>query len=549
MQTMDCLKLSRKVAPCQKSCPAGIDVPRYIRAIAMGKFDESLAIIREAIPFPSICGYACFAPCEIRCSKGQFDEPVAIRALKRFVAEKGGTLWKERLKKSSPTGKKVAVIGAGPSGLTAGYLLTLKGHDVTVFEGRSEPGGMMRWAIPEYRLPSGIVRAEIKEIADTGVKIQTNTRVESIEKLKQSGFHAIYVACGAQKSASLGIPGDSLPGVIGAIEFLEAVKSDKPVHVGERVCVIGGGNAAIDAARTAVRMGAKEVKIYYRRTRNEMPAYPDEIDAAIEEGVDLIFLSAPSAIEQQGGALKVTFDCMELGPPDESGRPRPVCRFGFNYSEVFDTVISAIGQEVILKKDFGILRNENGRIRVDANNLETDIEGVFAGGDVVLGPASIIEAISHGKRAASFIDRYLGGDGDITLKFAPEETDLNMSFYPEVFSPRVEIPNNPVGVRINNFDLVEKTLNPYLARKESDRCLWCDYRHFNVEVDFDACKECGYCLNVCQMEVFAPGTRFNAKGYRPVEVKNQGNCVGCMKCFYSCPDFCIEIKAGEGERL
>lgn len=549
MQTMECLRVSRKVAPCQKSCPAGIDVPRYIRAIAMGKFDESLAIIREAIPFPSICGYACFAPCEIRCSKGQFDEPLAIRALKRFVAEKGGTLWKERLKKNSPTGKKVAVVGAGPSGLTAGYLLTLKGHDVTIFEGRSEPGGMMRWAIPEYRLPSEIVRAEIKEITDTGVKIQTNTKVESIEKLKQSGFHAIYVACGAQKSASLGIPGDSLPNVIGAIEFLEAVKSDKPVHVGKRVCVIGGGNAAIDAARTAVRMGAKEVKIYYRRTRNEMPAYPDEIDAAIEEGVDMIFLSAPSAIEQLNGALKVTFDCMELGPPDKSGRPRPVCKFGFNYSEVFDTVISAIGQEVILKKDFGILRSENGRIRVDANNLETDIEGVFAGGDVVLGPASIIEAISHGKRAASFIDHYLGGDGDITLKLAPEETELTMSFYPEVFSPRVVIPNLPVGVRINNFEMVEKTLNPYLARKESDRCLWCDYREFSVDVDFDACKECGYCLNVCQMGVFAPGTRFNAKGYRPVEVKNQGNCVGCMKCFYICPDFCIEIKAGEGERL
>ncbi|NOY65472.1 MAG: FAD-dependent oxidoreductase [Nitrospirae bacterium] len=549
MQTMDCLKLSRKVAPCQKYCPGGIDVPRYIRAIANGKFDESLAVIREAIPFPSICGYACFAPCEARCGKGQFDEPIAIRALKRFVAEKGGTQWKEGIKKNPSSGKRVAIIGAGPSGLTAGYLLALKGHEVTVFESRPEPGGMMRWAIPEYRLPSEIVRAEIKEITDAGVNILTNSRVESIEELKKLGYHAVYIACGAQKSASLGIPGDSLSGVIGAIEFLESVKSGKAIQVGERVCVIGGGNAAIDAARTAVRMGAKEVKIFYRRTRNEMPAYPDEIDAAIEEGVKIVFLSAPSAIEQQGDALKVTFDCMELGPPDESGRPKPVCKYGFDYSELFDTVISAIGQEVVLQDDFGISRKGNGRINVDPFNLATDMEGVFAGGDVVLGPASIIEAIGHGKRAASFIDSYLGGDGDIALRLVPEETDLNMSFYPEVSSPRVEIPNTPVGVRINNFDIVEKTLNPYLARKESDRCLWCDYRHFNVEVDFDACKECGYCISVCEMDVFVQGSRFNAKGYRPVEVRNPQNCVGCKKCFYNCPDFCIEIKVAEGEKV
>ena len=265
----------------------------------------------------------------------------------------------------------------------------------------------MRWAIPEYRLPSEIVRAEIKEIIDAGVNILTNSRVESIEELKKLGYHAIYIACGAQKSASLGIPGDRLSGVIGAIEFLESVKAGKEIQVGERVCVIGGGNAAIDAARTAVRMGSMEVKIFYRRTRNEMPAYPDEIDAAIEEGVKIVFLSDPSAIEQQGDALKVTFNCMELGPPDESGRPKPVCKYGFNYSELFDTVISAIGQEVVLKGDFGISRNDNGRINVDPVNLTTDMEGVFAGGDVVLGPASIIEAIGHGKRAASFIDSYL----------------------------------------------------------------------------------------------------------------------------------------------
>lgn len=545
MQGTTCLRIARKEAACQKACPAGIDVPRYIRAIAAGKFDESLSIIRESIPFPSVCGYACFAPCEAHCGKGQFDEPVAIRALKRAAAERGGGLWKNGLKKDPPTGKKAAVIGAGPSGLTAAYYLALKGHDVVVFESKGEAGGMMRWAIPEYRLSREILNAEIDEIKALGVEIKTNSRVQAVADLKNSGYHAVYIACGAQKSVPLGIPGDDLAGVVGAIDFLEAVNTGNPIPIGKRVAVIGGGNAAIDAARSAIRLGATEVKIFYRRTRNEMPAYPDEIDAAIDEGVKIEFLASPSTIKKRDDGLQVIFNRMELGPPDKSLRPKPICKSGYEFGVISDTVISAVGQEVALDSHFGIQLDDKGLIPVDGDDFSTELEGVFAGGDVVRGPSSIIEAIFNGKQAASAIDRTLGGNGSLALSLAPEETETALGLCRDVSAPRIEIPCLSTGIRVNNFDVVEKTLNSYSASKEADRCLSCDYRQFDVELDFEGCKECGYCLSVCHMDVFSPGARFNAKGYRALEVKHPANCVGCMKCFYSCPDFCMEIKGAE----
>lgn len=542
MQGITLSRSTRKEAACQKACPAGIDVPRYIRAIAAGKFDESLSVIRESIPFPSVCGYACFAPCEARCGKGQFDEPVAIRALKRTAAERGGGVWKNGLKKAPPTGKKAAVIGAGPSGLTAAYHLTLKGHDVVVFEGKGEAGGMMRWAIPEYRLSREILSSEIDEIKALGVEIKTNSRVAAVGDLKNSGYHAVYIACGAQKSVPMGIPGDDLAGVVGAIDFLESVNSGSPLPIGRRVAVIGGGNAAIDAARSAIRLGATEVTLFYRRSRNEMPAYPDEIDAAIDEGVKMEFLTSPASIEKRGDGLRVIFDRMELGAPDKGGRPKSICKPGYGFGVVTDTVISAIGQAVSLDSRFGIQLDDSGHIPVEGGDFSTKNEGVFAGGDFVRGPSSIIEAISDGKQAASAIDRYLGGNGSLTLTLAPEEAEVELGLCRDDSAPRIEIPCLSTGIRVNSFDVVEKTLNPNLASREAERCLSCDYRQFDVELDFEGCKECGYCLSVCHMDVFSPGARFNAKGYRAFEVKHPANCVGCMKCFYSCPDFCMEIK-------
>ncbi|MBM4312314.1 MAG: FAD-dependent oxidoreductase, partial [Deltaproteobacteria bacterium] len=373
MQGTTRLMIERKAAACQKACPAGIDVPRYVRAIAAGRFDESLAVIRESIPFPSVCGYACFAPCEVRCGKGQFDAPVAIRALKRAAAERGGGLWKDGLKKAPPTGKKVAVIGAGPSGLTAAYFLALKGHRVVVFEGKDEAGGMMRWAIPGYRLSRETLRAEVDEIEALGVEIKTDTRVNAVAELIGAGYHAVYIACGAQNNVPLAIPGDDLSGVFGAIDFLESVNRGNPLTVGKKVAVIGGGNAAIDAARSAIRLGASEVKLFYRRTRNEMPAYPDEVDAAVAEGVKIEFLASPAMIKRQGDGLQVLFDRMELGPPDRDGRPRPIPMSGCGFGVVADTVISAIGQAVSLDGSFGVPLDGKGLIPIAGSDLSTTV--------------------------------------------------------------------------------------------------------------------------------------------------------------------------------
>ncbi|MEJ2183829.1 MAG: FAD-dependent oxidoreductase [Nitrospirota bacterium] len=538
MRSSACSTIVKRMAGCQRACPVHVDVPRYIRAIASGDYAESLAVIRESIPFPSVCGYACFAPCESFCGRGQFDERLAIRALKRVAAERGGQSWRDGLRTEKPTGRKVAVVGAGPSGLTAAYFLALKGHDVTVFESRSEPGGMMRWAIPRYRLPRETLDDEIETIRSLGVKILTDVTIESVSDLRKGGFDAVYLACGAQKGSRAGVPGEEREGVMDALSFLERVSSGSPASVGRSVCVIGGGNAAIDAARSALRLGAEKVKIYYRRGEKEMPASPEEVEAAREEGVELNFLVAPGRIEKQDTKLKVVFDCMELGPPDSSGRARPVCKPGHESSETFDTVVVAVGQELAPGR-IGVKLDERGFI-LAGEDLSTDEEGVFAGGDAVSGPSSIIEAIATGRRAASSMDAYLGGNGDVHFPLASPEQEEAPE--PASASEAVRLMNLPAGSRTSGFEVVEQTLKDYVAREEARRCLSCDRREFEVLLDPEACKECGYCRAVCRMGVFEAGSEFNKKGYRPFKVVNPQNCVGCMKCFYTCPDFCIEVK-------
>jgi len=304
------------VPPCREGCPAGIDVPRYIRRIKDGKFDEALAVIRERIPFPSICGYACYSPCELKCGNRQFGEPIAIRALKRAAAEKGGELWKKSLLIKPDTGKRVAIVGSGPSGLTAAYYLATLGHKVTVLEALDKPGGMMRVGIPEYRLPREALAREIGYLEEIGVKIETGQRVDSVDKLPQQDYDAVYLACGAHKGAALGIPGDDAPGVLDGISFLRNVNEGNKVELDKKVAVIGGGNTAVDAARCAIRLGAKEVTVIYRRSEAEMTAYQEEVGAAIYEGVKIVFLAAPIRIDQKERALELTLTRMELGKPD-----------------------------------------------------------------------------------------------------------------------------------------------------------------------------------------------------------------------------------------
>ena len=539
-------KRDRVTPPCTEGCPAGIDVPRYIRCIQEGKFDEALAVIRERIPFPSVCGYACYSPCESRCGNRQFGEPIAIRALKRAAAERGGALWKKNLKVAAPTGKRVAVVGSGPSGLTAAYYLAVLGHEVTVLEALDQLGGMMRTGIPAYRLPRKGLDREIEYLRELGVKIRTGCRVQSLDQLLAEGYDAVYLAVGAQRGANLGVPGEDASGVTDAITFLRRINAGEAVELGGRVAIVGGGNSAVDAARSAIRLGAAEVRIFYRRSRAQMTAYEEEVEAALLEGVKIEFLTAPVGIARKNGALEVTFTRMELGKPDASGRPRPVPVRGSEFARTFDSLIAAVGQALDIPESMGVSVGDGGYLRVDSDTLATDRRGVYAGGDAVTGPASIIEAIAHGRKAAASIDRFLGGAGMIDQELAPPEEEVVVVDYAAEGSSRVPLSCIPLAERQQTFRIVEKGLGKKRAMLEADRCRSCDARQFRVLADEEACKECGYCVEVCGMGVFETAKKYNKKGYRPYLVKKSEHCVGCMRCFYACPDFSIEVTEASG---
>ena len=401
------------LVPCKNACPAGIDVPRYVGLIAQGKFDEAIAVIREKVPFPATLGHVCFAPCEDACQRGALNEPIAIRALKRFIAEQDTGLWKQNSRMAPNSGKRVAIVGSGPAGLTAGYYLAKLGHSVTVFEALPEPGGMMCVGIPEYRLPREVLDAEIEEIKSVGVNIRTSSKVNSLDELFQQGYDAIFLAVGAHRGIKIGVEGENSPGVIDCVSLLEDISLGREVKVGDRVAVIGGGNAAIDSARTARHLGAREVTIIYRRSRAEMPASGSEVEAAIEEGIKITFLAAPVKIARENEALIVECRRMKLGKPDASGRRRPIPIKGSEFTLHFDTVIAAIGQTPEIPEQFKLATGQGDVLQANPDTLATTRDGVFAGGDAVRGPASVIQAIADGRQAAISIDRYLGGEGII----------------------------------------------------------------------------------------------------------------------------------------
>ena len=470
------------IAPCIGACPAGIDNPRFIRLVAQRRFAEAAAVIREKVPFPRVLGRVCFHPCESECHRKQLNEPIAIVALKRLVAEREALRLKPKVAK--PTNKRVAIVGSGPAGLTAGFYLARLGHSVTVFEALPKPGGMLQACIPEYRLPREILDIEIEEIKQVGIDIKTNTKIESLAELSKAGYDAIFLAVGAQRGMGIGVRGEDSPGVIDCVDFLRDVNFGKAVKLGKRVAIVGGGNAAIDSARVALRIGAKEATIVYRRSRDEMPASSEEVEAALEEGVNITFLAMPNKIVKRDGALEMECVRMKLGEPDASGRRRPIPIKGSEFAMEFDNIIAAVGQMTEIPKQFKLQVGDGNRIQVDADTLATSVKGVFSGGDAVTGPASVIEAIAAGRKAAGSIDKFLGGAGIVEEEPAEiEEPNPRLGpCYGIVDMHRAQMPHLAVRMRglrtrkSGSFTEVDLGFSEETAIEEAGRCLRCDLR-------------------------------------------------------------------------
>ncbi len=467
-------------APCQNACPADNNAWGYVSLISEGKFEEAIAVIKERNPFPRTMGRICFHPCESKCRREQVESPVGICALKRFASDHLMEGHNPCICEMAPQkNEKVAVVGAGPAGLSAAYFLALRGYHLTVFEALPVAGGMMAVGIPEYRLPKNILQGEIDAIRKMGVEIKLNSPVRDLDILLTQGFRAIFLATGAHKGLKLGLAGEDLPGVVDGVSFLRDVNLGISVSVGEKVAIIGGGNVAIDAARTALRLGAKDVQIFYRRLSEDMPATHEEVEEAEREGVKFHYLVAPSQMRAINGTVK-RMECrrMALGDFDSSGRKRPAIFAGSEFEVDVDLVITAIGQvpDTDCFRKNGFRFGSNGLFLVDADSLATGTTKVFAGGDNVRGPASAVEAIADGQKAAKAIDKLLGGDGELPNAYRDRLKKLKVSYDEESYAKetrRAEMPKIPLADRFHNFKEVETGYTIRLAVEEAKRCLHC----------------------------------------------------------------------------
>jgi len=555
-----------KTPPCNHHCPAGEDIVGYLALIKEGRYKEAWELIKQENPFPGVCGRVCPHPCESECNRQELGGAIAIHTLERFLADHAASqrLSVQASKHYDATtlrryDAEIAIIGSGPAGLSCAYHLARRGYPVTVFEALPVAGGMMRAGIPEYRLPREVLDHEIADIEALGVEIKTGMRLgDNLRMSDLDDYDAVFIAVGLQKSDKLNIPGEDAEGVIPGLEFLKRMNLGEEVRVGPRVAVIGGGNTAMDAARSARRLGS-EVTIFYRRSRAEMPAIAEEIEEALAEGVEIRYLTAPVEMLTENGRVK-SMRCvkMELGAPDESGRRRPMPITGSEYNIEVDTVISALGQEA----DFSFLEAggwraevgnwrlevERGRIVTDEAGLTTR-EGVFAGGDVATPFGTVTHAVGSGKRAALAIDKYLRGEElsgfppiAEAVHAVPKDIDpavvhfedLNLAYFEEL--ERTEQLQKPVEERVSGFQEVNLGFSEEEAQAEAERCFSCG-----------TCNLCDTCFTFCPDVAIArlvappypvPLARLNGAGY---EV-NYDYCKGCGVCAEECPRYAISIE-------
>ncbi len=523
------------VAPCQLNCPARTDCQGYVGLIANGEYEAALKLIKNKISLPASIGRVCPHPCEKACRRQNVEEPINIAQLKAFAADMDLKADSYVPEVQPSTGKKIAVIGGGPAGLTAAYYLTIMGHSVTVYDMMEKMGGMLRYGIPQYRLPKEVLDKEIAIIEKTGVTFKNNMKLGvdfTIQSLKAEN-DAVIVAVGAWKSSSMRTPGEELEGVYGGIDFLRGVIKGNAPKIGEKVAICGGGNTAMDACRTAVRLGAKEVYVVYRRTRNEMPADKLEIDEAEEEGVIYKFLTNPLSFNGEDGKVKsITLQLMELGEPDASGRRRPVPIEGKTEEIAVDSVILAIGQKLVTDDVKELKLNQRGNIVADEDFFTTSIDGVFAIGDATNRGASIaIEAIGEADRCAKAVDAYLKGESlDTRVPYISKRDEKTIDYSDRQKESRINPKVLAPEVRNKNFDEVSLGFTEEEAQKEAQRCLECGCR------EYYKCK----LLKVAQRYDIDPG-RF--KGEMPQKYthdenafieRNTSKCILCGLCVRSC---------------
>jgi len=503
-----------KVPPCNHACPTNENIQRYIYLILKGKFEEAYRVIKEDNPFPSITGRVCYHPCETACNRDKFDKAISIHHIERFLGDYGLKI-KDRFDIPERKGK-IGIIGSGPAGLSCAYHLRRKGYKVKIFEAESNFGGLLRYGIPSYRLPKDILDAELKKLEEMGIEFVANHKVKSPHDLL-GDFDVVFVGIGATLSTSMGIEGEDSEGVLKGIEFLKRINKGEKVELGKKVAVIGGGNTAIDSARTALRLGA-DVQILYRRSRNEMPAIPSEVEDAEEEGIEIKFLIAPSKIISENGRVR-GIECirMELGEPDESGRRRPVPIKGSEFIIPIDNVISAIGERVELGFFEGLETTKWG-VKGDYFGRASS-ERIFVGGDCLTGPSTVVEALGAGKRSAMAIDYFLRGEPLPAIgEVKPVEFErLNLNYFKK--RERIEPEKLEPFERINNFGEVWKVFKESSLISECERCFSCGVcngcdncwvfcpdvsiirNEEEYSVNYDYCKGCGVCAKECPRSV------------------------------------------------